>query len=218
MPDDLDPTAKLPAHRPKKRPDAEARRRAILDAALEIFAEHGFTGARMEDVARRAGIAKGTLYLYFKDKTALFEGLVHDAADPILGKLERDFATFEGSTLDFLKLLFQHIRTEAVASPRRHIIRLMLAEGERFPAIADFYYREVVARGLSLLRAINARALERGEISSDAALRYPQLIIAPVLIAAVWDGLFGRHETLDLEGMFAAHVELVLRGLGWREV
>lgn len=215
MPDNTAPDPKAPA--PRRRPDAAARRRAILDAALEVFAEHGFTGARMEDVARRAGIAKGTLYLYFEDKTALLEGLVHDAADPILGTLEREFAAFEGSTRDFLLLLFQHIRTEAVLSPRRHIIRLMLAEGERFPGIADFYYREVVSRGLNLLRAINARALERGEISSDAALRFPQLVIAPVLIAAVWDGLFGRHEALDLPGMFSAHAELMLRGLGWRD-
>ncbi|GAB4067519.1 TetR/AcrR family transcriptional regulator [Ancylobacter sonchi] len=218
MSDDVEADGKpAPAGRVKKRPDAEARRRAILDAALEVFAEHGFNGARMEDVARRAGIAKGTLYLYFKDKTALFEGLVHDAADPILGKLEREFAGFEGSTRDFLLLLFQHIQTEAVGSPRRHIIRLMLAEGERFPAIADFYYREVVARGLNLLRALNERALARGEITSDAALRFPQLIIAPVLVAAVWEGTFGRHEPLDLPGMFTAHAELMLRGLGWKE-
>ncbi|MDR6951098.1 AcrR family transcriptional regulator [Ancylobacter sp. 3268] len=215
MTDAANPPTKRP---PRPRPDAEARRRAILDAALEVFAEHGFTGARMEDVARRAGIAKGTLYLYFKDKTALFEGLVHDAADPILGRLERDFAGFEGSTRDFLVHLFHHIETEAVATPRRHIVRLMLAEGERFPAITDFYYREVVERGLGLLRAINARALERGEITSDAALRFPQLLVAPVLVAAVWDGLFGRNEPLDARGMFLAHAEIVMRGLGWRDL
>lgn len=200
-----------------RRPDATERRRAILDAALDVFAEHGFNGARMEDVARRAGIAKGTLYLYFKDKTALFEGLVHDAADPIFARLEGEFATFQGSTRDFLLLLFQHIQTEVLSSQRRHIVRLMLSEGERFPVIADFYYREVVSRGLDLLRAINARALEKGEIVSDAALRFPQLIIAPVLLAASWEGLFGRHEPLDLPGMFTAHAEMVLRGLGWRD-
>ena len=217
MPHHAEPAAKAPSLRPKKRPDAQSRRRAILDAALAVFAEQGFNGARMEDVARRAGIAKGTLYLYFTDKTALFGGLVRDAADPILGTLERDLATFEGSTRDFLVHLFQHIESEALATPRRHIIRLMLAEGEHFPDIADFYYREVVSRGLGLLRVINARALERGEITSDAAMRFPQLLVAPLLVAAVWDGLFGRNETLDVRGMFLAHAEIVMHGLGWRD-
>ncbi|MBB3771432.1 AcrR family transcriptional regulator [Angulomicrobium tetraedrale] len=193
------------------------RRRVILDAALAVFAESGFAAARMQDVAARAGIAKGTLYLHFEDKAALFEGLVRDAVDPVLGTMERELAAYTGSTRDFLTLLFRHLAQEAVHSPRRHIIRLMLGEGERFPALADFYYREVVARGLDLLRAINARALQRGEITSDAGLRFPQLLVAPLLVAAVWEGLFRRTEPLDVSAMLDAHAEVVLRGLGWRE-
>lgn len=200
-----------------RRVDREDRRRAILDAALTVFAETGFTGARMDAVAQRAGVAKGTLYLYFKDKEALFEGLIHEAADPVLGAMERRLASFEGSTREFLSLLFAHLIEEAVNSPRRHIIRLMLGEGERFPKLSDFYYREVVSRGLGLLRALNARALERGEITSDAGLRFPQLMIAPLLVATVWEGLFEKNEPLDVRGMLEAHAEVTLRGLGWRE-
>ncbi|HEY9215643.1 MAG TPA: TetR/AcrR family transcriptional regulator [Ancylobacter sp.] len=201
-----------------EKPDPAARRRAILDAALEVFAERGFTGARMEDVAARAGVAKGTLYLYFKDKAALFEGLVREAADPVLGTLERELAGFEGSTRDFLHLLFAHLEIEAVRSPRRHIVRLMIGEGERFPELAELYHREVVSRGLNLLRAINARALARGEITSDAGLRFPQLLIAPLLIAIVWEGLFERIEPLDVRGMLSAHAETIMRGLGWNDI
>lgn len=206
-----------PATRKRRRPAPDERRRAILDAALESFAERGFSATRMEDVARRAGIAKGTLYLYFTDKEAMFEALVREAADPVFGELEQTLKTFEGSTRDFLRLVFMHLTSELVVSRRRHIVRLMLGEGERFPALSDFYYREVVARGLSLLRAVNARALARGEITSDAALRFPQLIVAPAIIAAVWEGLFGRHEQLDVPGLLAAHGEVMLRGLGWKE-
>lgn len=196
--------------------DPAARRAAILAAALAVFAEKGFAGARMEDVAAQAGVAKGTLYLYFEDKRALFEGLIREAADPILAALETQVAHFEGSTLELLGLVFGHVVTEAVESPRRHLIKLMIGEGERFPDIADFYYHAVVRRGLELLRTINARALERGEITSDAGLRYPQLLIAPVLVAVVWEGLFARHQALDVRDMLMTHAELVLRGLGWR--
>lgn len=200
-----------------RRLDPEARRRAILDAALTVFAEKGFAGARMDDVAALAGVAKGTLYLYFEDKKALFKGLVHDAADPVLGAMEERVASFEGDTRELLMLVFSHVTAQVVHSPRRHLIKLMMGEGERFPELADFYYREVVSRGMALLRAINARALARGEITSDAGLRFPQLIIAPLLIAVMWESLFARSESLDTRDMLMTHVELVLRGLGWRQ-
>lgn len=215
--DDASGDTPPPPRRRAPRLDPQERRRAILDAALAVFAEKGFAGARMDDVAVRAGVAKGTLYLYFEDKKALFEGLVRDAADPILGALEGQVAQFPGSTRDLLVLVFGHIVAEAVESPRRHLVKLMIGEGERFPELADFYYREVVKRGLDLLRAINARALERGEITSDAGLRYPQLLIAPVLVAATWEGLFARNAPLDARDMLMTHAEMVLRGLGWRQ-
>lgn len=206
-----------PARSRARRLDPEARRRAILDAALIVFAEKGYAGARMDDVAARAGVAKGTLYLYFEDKKALFQGLVHDAADPILGAMEERVASFEGDTRELLELVFSHVAAQVVHSPRRHLVKLMMGEGERFPELADFYYREVVSRGIALLRSINARALARGEITSDAGLRFPQLIIAPLLVAVMWESLFARNEPLDTTDMLMTHVELVLRGLGWRE-
>lgn len=208
----------VPPTRPRaRRLDPEARRRAILDAALIVFAENGYAGARMDDVAARAGVAKGTLYLYFEDKKALFQGLVHDAADPILGAMEERVASFEGDTRELLMLVFSHVAAQVVHSPRRHLVKLMMGEGERFPELADFYYREVVSRGIALLRSINARALARGEITSDAGLRFPQLIIAPLLVAVMWESLFARNEPLDTREMLMTHVDLVLRGLGWRE-
>lgn len=206
-----------PKPRRVSRANPEQRRRAILDAALEVFAESGFASARMQDVAARAGVAKGTLYLYFKDKAALFEGLIHEAIDPVLGSMEARLADFDGTTRDFLHLLFAHLSREAVHSPRRHIVRLMIGEGERFPDLAAFYHREVIARGVNLVRAINERALARGEITSDAGKRYPQLIFAPLLIAALWEGVFQRLDPLDSEDMLKTHVDVVLRGLGWDE-
>ncbi|MCJ8142993.1 TetR/AcrR family transcriptional regulator [Ancylobacter sp. A5.8] len=216
MSDDDQPEHKRPRRR-AERADPAQRRRAILDAALEVFAESGFAAARMQDVATRAGVAKGTLYLYFEDKAALFEGLVHEALDPVLGTMEGRLAAFEGSTRDFLRLLFAHFISEAVHSPRRHMVRLMIGEGERFPELAALYHREVVSRGLSLLRAVNERALARGEITSDAGARYPQLLVAPLLIAVLWEGTFQRLDPLDTEDMLAAHIDILLRGLGWTD-
>jgi AcrR family transcriptional regulator len=187
-----------------------SRRQAILEAALTVFAEHGFEAARLDEVARRAGVAKGTLYLYFKDKEALFEELLHGAATPIIDRI----AALADADLTFdeaLATLFGFFATEVLGTHRKLLLRLVVAEGPRFPRIAELHHREVVSRVLPLIRKLAARALERGEIESDAVVRFPQLVAAPLLLAVVWDGLFGSVQPLDNRAFFSAHRELLTR-------
>jgi len=141
----------------------EARRAAILAAALEEFTARGYEGARLDDVARRAGIAKGTIYLYFTDKEALFQELVRSMVHPVLGTLEKLREVDIPARVLVETLLATFVR-EVYGTRRKDIIRLILSEGPRFPAIAEFYYREVVARVLAIVRPILARAAERGEL------------------------------------------------------
>lgn len=193
------------------------RRRAILDAALAVFSQNGFAGARLDDVARRAGVAKGTLYLYFTDKEALFRGLVEENISPVLADADGMVALFPGSTRDLLGLLIDLLAARILDAPAQALVRLMIAEGPRFPELAAFYHREVVARGLALIRQVVARGLARGEITSDVAARFPQLVIAPAILAVVWNGMFAAFDPLDARQLLAAHRDLLLRGLGWRE-
>src|SRR5688572_18397669 len=137
---------------------AEARRQAILKAALSVFAEHGFAAARLEDVAARAGVAKGTLYLYFRDKEALFEALIRDAVSPLLEQMSRMAAAPDMPPEQAIERFLSVFEKEVLGTERKLLLRLIIAEGPRFPAIAEFYYREVVSKGLGLMRTLATRA------------------------------------------------------------
>jgi AcrR family transcriptional regulator len=164
----------------------EARRQAILAAALSVFAERGFEAARLDDVAARAGVAKGTLYLYFRDKEALFEALVRNAVAPIMEQVSTVAALPDVSAMQALETFFALFEGQVLGTERKLILRLLIAEGPRFPAIARFYHREVVSRGLALMRAVAEKAAGSGEFATDAAARFPQLIVAPLVLAFIW--------------------------------
>lgn len=190
---------------------AEARRGAILQAALEEFTARGYEGARLDDVAKRAGIAKGTIYLYFADKEALFQELVRSMVHPVLGMLEKMRGVDIPARMLVQGLLGTFVR-EVYGTPRKDLIRLILNEGPRFPAIAEFYYREVIERVLAIVRPILKRAAERGELPNDALARFPQLIVAPMLVGIMWHAMFDKFEPLDVDAMVQAHIGILFAG------
>jgi AcrR family transcriptional regulator len=201
--------ADAPSRRPKRRSlSAEARRETILGAALEEFTARGYEGARLDDVAKRAGVAKGTIYLYFADKETLFQDLVRSLVHPVLGMLEKMRDVDIPARMLVEGLLNTFVR-EIYGTRRKDIIRLILNEGSRFPAIAEFYYREVVARVIAIVRPIMARAAERGELPNDSLARFPQLIIAPMLVGIMWHALFDKFEPLDVPALVRAHIGIL---------
>ena len=188
---------------------SDQRRQAVLDAGLTEFAARGFAAARLDDVAQKAGVAKGTIYLFFKDKEDLFEQIVIGAAAPVLNHV-KDLASRVDIPADVvLSSIFELFRREILGTQRREIIRLVLTEGQRFPRIAEFYHREVIAKAMALLRQLAQRARARGELPTDVIERFPQLVMAPLLLALLWDGLFSALEPLDIEGMLRAHHDLL---------
>jgi AcrR family transcriptional regulator len=188
------------------------RRDAILAAALDEFSAQGFAAARLDDVAKRAGVAKGTIYLYFRDKEALFQELVRSLLTPVVGSVEalRDANIPVRMLADRLVDLFVD---EIFGTRRRDVIRLMITEGRRFPKLAEFYHREVLSRIMTAMRALLARAAERGEVP-DTLARFPQLLAAPGIVAVVWTGLFDKYEPLDVRAMMKAHVDLIFHRKG----
>jgi AcrR family transcriptional regulator len=159
-------------------------------------------------VARHAGVAKGTIYLHFADKETLFQELVRSHLSPVVGALVQ--ATHVDLPLRAVadQLIEVFVR-EIYGTRRRDVIRLVITEGQRFPAIAEFYYREVLARALGAVRGLLRRAVERGELKQDALVRFPQIIAAPAMIAILWSGLFDRFEPLDVRAMMRAHFDLL---------
>jgi AcrR family transcriptional regulator len=187
---------------------AAERRQAIIDAALDEFVTRGFAATRLDDVAKRAGVAKGTIYLHFKDKEALFQELIRTALVPLIGRLAAP-PPAGSSVRAALEGFAQTFAQEVVSTRRGDILRLIVAEGTRFPSVADFYYREVVSRGLAGMRALIELGIARGEIAQEGLARFPQIVVAPVIVAVIWQGLFGRHAPLDAAEMFRVHLDLI---------
>jgi len=200
----------------KRSQQSAGRRDAILAAALKEFSANGFAATRLDDVAKRAGVAKGTIYLYFRDKETLFQELIRSALSPMISVIEAAPAADVPLHVITEMLATRFVR-EVYRTDRKQVVRLVLAEGRRFPKVAEFYYREVIGRAMKAMRKLVARAVERGEIQSDAIGRFPQLIIAPVLVAIVWEGLFDRFEKLDPEAMLRTHFDLMFKGLERRD-
>ena len=184
-----------------------ARREAILTAALDEFSARGFEAARLDDVAKRAGVAKGTIYLYFRDKESLFQELIRTMLTPLVGTIE----TLGAADMPISVLSEQVVELfvrEVYETRRKDVIRLMITEGRRFPKLAEFYYREVLSRIIAAVRALLQRAAARGEVP-EALAEFPQIIAAPGLVAIIWSGLFDRFEPLDVRKMMKTHVDLL---------
>jgi AcrR family transcriptional regulator len=184
-----------------------ARREEILAAALDEFSARGFAATRLDDVAQRAGVAKGTIYLYFRDKESLFQELIRTMLTPLVGTIEA-----MGKADLPISALAEHFADlfvrEVYETRRKDVIRLMIAEGPRFPNLAEFYYREVLSRIIAAVRALIARAAARGEAPAGL-VDYPQILAAPGLVAIIWSGLFERFEPLDVRAMMKIHLALL---------
>jgi len=196
---------KAPSNRAER---AAERRGAIIEAALDEFIARGFAATRLDDVAARAGVAKGTIYLHFKDKEALFQELIRTALVPLIGRLAAP-PPAGGSVRAALERFAQTFAQEVVTTRRGDIVRLIVAEGARFPSVADFYYREVVSRGIAAMRALIELGIARGEIQQEGLMRFPQIVVAPAIVAVIWHGLFGRLSPLDTTEMLRVHLDLI---------
>jgi AcrR family transcriptional regulator len=198
-----------PPKPPSSRAERAAERRAaIIEAALDEFIARGFTATRLDDVAKRAGVAKGTIYLHFKDKESMFEELIRTAIVPLIGRLAAP-PSLGGSVRDALEGFARMFIQEVATTRRGDIVRLIVAEGPRFPAIADFYYREVISRGLAAMRALIELGIARGEIRQPELARFPQIVVAPAIVAVIWKSLFERHSPLDAIEMLRVHLDLI---------
>jgi AcrR family transcriptional regulator len=200
-----DPAQGAPRRRAEK---SAARREAILAAAIEEFSARGFAATRLDDVARRAGVAKGTIYLHFEDKEALFQDIVRTMVVPFIANIEVASASDLPVRVIVERMLDLFVR-EIYATRRRDVLRLVMTEGPRFPRLAEFYYHQVVERAIAAARKLFAQAHARGELRNDALARFPQLVVAPGLVAIIWSGLFDRFAPLDVAALMRAHLDLL---------
>jgi AcrR family transcriptional regulator len=198
----------------RRRRSKETRAAEIVEAAREAFTEKGFAATRTDDIAARAGVSKGLIFVYFPTKEALFEAVVRSRILPVFDNvadaLSSDRATPAPAQL---RLVLETLYRELVYTDRKRLLHLIIAEGPRFPPIAEFYHREVLSKGRALLRTIIERGVARGEFKSTGLERHPEILIAPALVAALWILLFSDVEPLDLAAYFDLHVSATLGAL-----
>ena len=141
----------------------------ILDAALACFAEKGFAASRMDDIARRAGISKGTIYLYFESKEAVFKALAQRAIGERIEAIAGQLQAVEGSTPDLLRMVLTMVGSIVSTSDAVVLPRLVISEAGIFPELAEFWRKEIIDRGLGVFEAVIRRGQSRGRISRHAA-------------------------------------------------
>ena len=196
-------------NQPKYQRRKEDRPQEIADAAFKMFAEKGYAATRIDDVAKRAGVSKGLTYLYYKTKEDLFKAVVKNVVirrvDSLIGNVESTELSSEeflrGPLLDFMK--------KVPGSPIAIVIRLLISEGPRHPDLVNYYYENVVARGLGAIRQFVARGVERGEFRREALDHQPHLFLAPMMLSMIWRLVF-TDKPLDTDQLMESQVELLL--------
>ena len=202
-----------PARRWRRRKDA--RPAEIVEAALEVFAERGFSAARLDDVAARAGISKGTLYLYFPSKEELFKAVVRQALLPNLARVERLLREHPGPAAAQVELMIGQIGALLQNTRIGAIPKLIIAESGNFPELARFYLEEVIQRGLGLFATVLERGIASGELRAVDVGHGARTLVAPVLLAAIWKSTFEAHAgaELDAQAFLASAADVLLTGL-----
>lgn len=186
----------------------------ILDAAFEEFVRNGYAAARLEDIARRVGLTKGALYLYFPSKLELFKAVVRGCVQPVFADIDEIMASFKGTSSDLLRALVDAAYRHIVENRReREMMRLLMAEGANHRELTDFYFSEVIGKSLAVLERVVTRGLERNEFRRSAVTDMPLVLISPIVHAANWLLLFGERHPFALDRLKEAHLALMLSGL-----
>lgn len=188
----------------------EDRPSEITHAAMQAFAENGYEATRVDDVARRAGVSKGLLYLYFKTKEELFKAVIKSFVKPRVQALTRSIEHNEASATEFLRGPFLELAKEIPRSPVRHLVRLMISEGPKHPDLTRYYWDNVAGPGIAALTRLFEQGVAGGEFRASAMNRFPQLLVSPVLFSTMWQLIFEAHEHLDTDALLESHIELVL--------
>jgi AcrR family transcriptional regulator len=185
-----------------------------MAAALRLFAERGYAGTRLEDVAANAGVSKATVYLYFENKERLFEAVIRETVTPRLEQADALIDAFEGSTPNLVRTLLT-ILEGLLDGPFPAVIKLVIAESGNFPQLARLWADVALRRVAALLYRVVQRGVDSGEFRPVNPAHVAPLIGAPVALLGLWKHSFGQHTDIQLDrrAILAAHVDLILRGL-----
>jgi AcrR family transcriptional regulator len=193
----------------------DARPQELLAAALDHFVERGFAATRLDDVARAAGVSKGTLYLYFSSKEELFKAVVRESVIPMLGEAEGLLDQFTGTSAELLRLLMTNWWEKIGNTKLSGLTKLMIGEAGNFPELAHFYQEEVIDRSDKLVIAMLERGIARGEIRQLDTAIASRILIAPMIMIMIWKHSQGicTIEPNKLDAYLEQYIEMATHGL-----
>ncbi len=194
----------------------DARPQELLDAALDLFVERGFAATRLDDVARQAGVSKGTLYLYYANKEELFKAVVRENLVPILGEAETMAQDFTGSSADLFRDIMLGWWARIGDTKLSGITKLVMAESGNFPELANFYNDEVIVRCNAMVARVIERGIATGEFRQIDIVQSIRVIVAPILMLMMWKHSFGApcsFQPLSPQAYLNSFVDLFLHGL-----
>lgn len=196
-----------------------ARPQEILDAALLVFAEKGFAAARVEDIAKQAGVTKGTIYLYFPSKEVVFKSLVRESIGTTLDTVIENAKAYTGPSADIVRMALSRIALFLTNSDLAVLPKIILSETGQFPELARFYRAEIIDKGIGFLSGVIERGIERGEFRTVPPQQAARLCIAPALLCAIWRSTFAKFdsEPYDYKALIDTHIDVLLRGLAIEE-
>jgi AcrR family transcriptional regulator len=200
---------------PKFRRRKADRPGEIVDAAMAVFAERGFAAAKLDDIARRAGVSKGALYLYFETKEDLFRAVVAQAIAPNILAVRAMVAAHPGPLADLLRLVAGRVGDLIETLPVGGVVKMVIAEAGNFPTLAKVWHDDLVAQILGALTDAIRAAQGRGEVRPGDPRNYALEIIAPMLVGLIWRETFVPvgAEPFDLRALARQHVETMIAGL-----
>lgn len=193
----------------------EARPQELVAAALVHFIRDGYHAARLDDIARSANVSKGTVYLYFADKEALFKAVIRENLSPVLAEGEELIDRHQGTTAELLQCLIGGWWERMGKSPAAGLCKLVMAESARFPHLAQFYYDEVIARADALFRRAIQQGIERGEFRHAPLAPTTSAFTAPMVFLMLWNHSFGTciSREFSSETFIDNYMNLALFGL-----
>ncbi len=201
--------------RPPRQRRKEARPAEVLAAALSLFVEKGYAATRLDDVATRAGVSKGTLYLYFDNKETLFKAVIQEGVLPVIAENEAIAATHSGSSFELLEKLLDNWWGKIGQTDFAGIPKLMVAEARNFPDVAQYYYENVIRRGRALVGKALERGMAQGEFRRMDIESTIDVIIAPILMLLIWRFSLACCQTHDGDPKqyLQTHMDLIRQGL-----
>ena len=205
----------LPSHKRERR--KEARPGELLEAALDLFVEKGFASTRSEEVAARAGVSKGTLFLYFPSKEELFKAVVRENIVRHQTEGAQEIARFTGSSAEMLEYLMLEWWRRYGATKASGISKLVMSEASNFPDLARFFQEEVVTPGHAMIRSVLQRGMDRGEFRRVDMVLTIHSVLAPLLFLVTWKHSMApccpSTQQIDPETFIRHHADLLVRGL-----